>query len=239
MTRRSSSLALGAILALAASASVAVPLAPQDYRYVELPGTPGAARAGQLLEDETVRFDYAHFKDAQHQDLPMGGTIRSQVVRAADGTVDFLWHITTDTNASGSDDIFRLSNFYDARYSYNVDYLADGPGSVAPHHVLMLGEETAAWETTLWGRERKPGDMDFFFASELSEGRSSYVFFIDTNATSYARVATMSLNPAEAFMAGSGDYAVFAPVPEPASLALTAVGLGWLGISASRRQRRR
>ncbi|MCW7541942.1 PEP-CTERM sorting domain-containing protein [Aquabacterium sp. A7-Y] len=230
--------AAAALLALAATAAHAVPMAPHDYRYVALPGTTAGSgaghRAGTVLEDETVRFSYLHWEDSQHTGMPAGGSIQSQVVRTEDGTLDFYWRITTDADSAGSADIFRLNNFYDAKYSYDIDFIADGPGSVAPRHALMMGEESSAWA------RRKIGDIDFYFnPSDLSQGRSSYYFFIDTDATSYAKTATASLNPELIFMAGSGDYGVFAPVPEPSSMALLAGGVGLLAWTARRRAARR
>ncbi len=215
---------LAVILALDATAVLAaVPQPPID---------------GVVVEDVTQTFSF----DRVGLDYETGpytsedvyqGTVRSMVIRAADSTFDFYFHITGSTNP-----LRTFTYLWQAPASYTV-----------AHHVT---EPEVLWETVVASGPR-PGDsavgaLGLRASWNLGDGIDSGgtlqegVLVLDTDAKAYAATATYRLADSLGGMQGnyhgqSPEFMTFGPaIPEPETYALMLCGLGLLALG--RRWRR-
>lgn len=191
----------------------AVPLAPNTT--VGLPGTTVAAHpelAGIVLEDVDQPFS---FLDTTGHTL--AGVVQNRVVRSSvDGTLDFYWRIksTSGTSATGDPGAitsFRLGGF--DTFALDADWRIDGVGTVNPTQARRFSD---------------PSFINFLFNEPaLAPPNDSRFFYLDTQATAYAKVGSYDLTGT----GGNGisaSYQTFAPVasiPEPSSWALLVAGL--------------
>jgi hypothetical protein len=227
----------GGCLALASTAhavTLNTPVDPAPYADTTLPGTTSAARpelAGTVLADVLTPFSFNG----------LSGTVQSRVVREdASGTLDFYWKVSVDPHvipaltvaplaAVPTFDItaLRVANFGVSNIT-DADWRSDDLADVAPATARVFS--ASAYPT---------GDVNFLFnAPVLAAGQSSDLFFLHTNATSYAQTALFDLvgDGLEAD-AISSSFATFAPaVPEPGAWLLVGVGLAMvLGVGARQR----
>jgi hypothetical protein len=203
------------------------PVDPAPYADTALPGTNSAARpelAGTVLEDVLTPFSFNG----------LSGTVQSRVVKEdASGTLDFYWKVDVDPGTVGVTgapyDIaaLRVANFGVSNIA-DADWRSDGLGSVAPATARVFS--ASAYPA---------GDVNFLFnAPVLAAGQSSDLFFLHTNATSYAKTALFDLvGDGLAADAISTSFATFAPaVPEPGAWLMLGAGLAIvLGVGARQR----
>ncbi|NRR33104.1 PEP-CTERM sorting domain-containing protein [Oxalobacteraceae bacterium] len=206
-----------AALLLAAQNTLAVTLTPG--MDTPLPGTTVAAEpqlAGMVLEDDVQGFSFTGSNGI------VSGTVQSRVVRSVDGTLDFYWRVNSDRSSSGDIGALRIGEFIAPEY--NANWRIDGLGSVMPANARMFINPSPGYFNFLFDAPNNP----------LGAGMGSYFMFMDTSATSYAKNAVYDLT-------GDGNistlYATFAPaVPEPATYAMTLLGMACVGMALKRRR---
>ena len=195
-----------------AAVSQAVILIPDTW--VDLPGTAGPG--GTVIEDDVVGFAFSAYGGT------VSGSVQNRVIRQGDGTLAFAWRVFNDANSAGVIQDFRLGNFL--LPVYDSDWSNTGLGDLGPRRAfLFLGNG---------------GFVNYNFADPtgapgLGAGLSSKFIFILTDATAYDRSALYDLSNVGQ-TENSDIFSTFAPVPEPASIAV----LG-LGAAALLRRRRR
>lgn len=203
-----STLCVAALLACAHAG--ATPLATDVV--TALPGTDLTANPeldGFLLETQRADFSFGSGLELT------SGFVESSVVSAFDGTIDFQWRVTSTFFSGEAVSAFHLGDFFAG--SFDADWLSDSVGDVAPSAAKLFASNS---------------NVDFLFGGEsLIGGRSSYVFYLDTQATDYALSAFYSVSGADGN--SSATFATFAPtvsaVPEPATWAVMLAGLAGVG----------
>jgi hypothetical protein len=191
--------------------------------YTPLPGITAAldpTLAGTVVQDVLTPFSFSAYGGT------VSGQVQNRVVLSADGGYDFYWRVFNDATSAGPIQDLRLGNFITGP-TYNANYRIDGLGDAPPTQAYLFS---------------KPGGfVNFNFinptgGSDLAAGKSSMFFFIDTNATSYGKIATYDLTNLGQTQI-SGQYATFAPaVPEPETYAMLLAGLGLIGVISFRRK---
>jgi hypothetical protein len=175
--------------------------------------------AGTVIEDELVNFSYASGGGT------VNGAVQLRVVRSSlDSTLDFYWRVFNDARSSDSIGSFRLGDFFTG--TYDANYRTDGLGDDAPDTARRFSGTMSSF-------------VNFNFDGGLAAGDSSYFFFLDTNATSYARTAAFDLaNVGHTQI--SSTFSMFAPavnVSEPAGSLLISAGLMALYLRRRKQQR--
>ena len=198
------------LLAQTAAQAVALsePVFPTPFADTALTGTTAAARpelAGLVLVDDLTPFSFSG----------VTGTVQNRVVReTGSGTLDFYWKVNVDASSTGTGvGAFRLADFGYSNLK-DADWRIDGLGTVAPTTGRLFN--STSYPT---------GDINFLFERAVTAGAESRFFFLHTDATSFAKTAQFDMLTAGSEQL-SGAMSTYAPaVPEPESLALTAVGM--------------
>ena len=202
-----------AVLILAPTSVLAVPLPVGD---TPISGTTSALRpelAGTVLEDVFQPYGFTNTAGT----LAMFGTVQNRVVRSdVDGTLDFYWRIVPQPNPLALPNVrdgeiiaFRVIGF--DGYALDGDWRIDGVGNVPPQIARNLGG----------------GSVNFLFDPGVRVGEESRFFFLDTQATAYAKVGRYDLLGAPTGSI-SPHFETFVPVPEPSTLALLMfAAMGW------------
>ena len=193
--------------------ALAVPLGIGDTAIF---GTTSALRpelAGLIVEDVLVSYDFFG-SSGEH----VFGDIQNRVVQSVDGTYDFYWRVIPDSDSTGEITALRVGGF--DGFALDGDFRLDGVGDVGPDIARNFGG----------------GFVNFLFSDGVDPDETSYFFFLDTEATSYASIGQYDL-----LCANSGclsplfdTFAPAVPVPEPTTGALLT-----LGVAALMRNRRR
>jgi hypothetical protein len=152
-------------------------------------------------------------------------TVTSAVFRENGGTLDFLYQVT---NHSGSND--SLSSLVLSSFSGLTTDVFTTSGPIGGY--FSAPTSSTAYAATRTNGLANDKSVTFSFSSKLDPGTTSSVLVIQTNATNYSTGSGGVTNSIET------NALVFAPTPEPTSLALFAtcfLGLG--GASAWRRRK--
>jgi hypothetical protein len=167
---------------------------------------------GVVIEDEQVFFSYASINGT------VNGHVQLRVVRSdIDATLDFYWRVFNDEKSDDSIGSFRIGEFYTDQY--NANFRIDGLGEDAPDTARRFSGTQSSY-------------VNFNFARGLKAGDTSNFFFLDTDATHYARTGLFDI-AGIGFGNISETFTMFAPavrVSEPAGMFLLAAGLMGLGI---------
>jgi PEP-CTERM motif len=197
---------------VAASSAHAVILTPDVF--TALPGTLGPG--GTVIEDVLQPFSFSAYGGT------VSGQVQSRVVRKGDGTLLFAWRMFNDANSSGNIQDLRLVNFVTS--VYDADWDNPSLGDMAPTRALLFS--------------MPGGFVNFNFNQASNPGgliprESSKFFYLNTNETKYAQVGQYDLaNLGQTEI--SVLYSTFAPVPEPATLAVLGIGI----LALARRKKR-
>ena len=199
----------------------------EPFLDTHLSGTTSAARpelAGLVLEDVITPFSFGA--------LNISGTVQNRVVReTVSGTLDFYWRIRVDpTSKDGDVGAFRLGGFGYGNI-VDADWRIDGLGGSPAYTGRVfnpIGRPDGAINFLFPDPAVRPGDP-------AAGDTGSNFFFLHTNATEYAKIATYDLlgGPNQTL---SDSFKTFAPVPEPSSFVLMALGLGVAGFAVRRRR---
>ena len=194
---------------------------PPPYSDVDLFGTTAAFRpelAGIVLEDLLTPFSISGAGET------LSGQIQNRVVRSDDGTLDFSWRIIPG-EGRGDISVFRVTGF--AGFTLDADWRIDGLGGAAPDVARFFGSDDGA--------------VNFLFNTDEVGFRdgTSHFFFLDTQATSYAKTGQFDMLCASDNCISS-QYETFAPVasevvPIPSAVWLFSSGL--LGLAGIARRR--
>ena len=182
-------------------------------------GTTAAARpelAGVVLEDDISNYTISGAGES------FSGQIQNRVVRSIDGTLDFYWRITP-LDGIGDISAFRVGGFSD--FTLDADWRIYGLGTAAPNVARYFGNTA--------------GSVNFLFGTDqVGIGESSMFFFLDTEATYYARTGQFDL-----FCADTGCisslHSTFAPSAVPLPAAAWLFGSGLMGLMAISRRAKR
>ncbi len=165
-----------------------------------LPGTTAAMApnlAGTVVVDEIVPFSFVAYDGDE-----VFGTVQVRVVWADDYTYDFYWRIINDVSSAGAIEEFRIGNFFNTSI-YDGDYRIDGLGDLEPEYARAFADASG----------NPDGFINFFFAPEgLKPGQESKFFFLDTDATNFARTLTYDLTNIGA-TSNSPAFSGYAPAP--------------------------
>jgi hypothetical protein len=204
---------MGFSLLVGHGTAMAAPLALGD---TALSGTTSALRpelAGVVVEDVLVSYDFFG-GGGEH----VFGDVQNRVVQSVDGTYDFYWRIIPDPGSTGEIVALRVDGF--SGFALDGDFRLDGLGDVGPDTARLFASDA----------------VNFLFADGVDPDETSYFFFLDTDATSYASTGIYDLLCAPSGCI-SPVFETFAPtraVPEPSTMALLTFGLAGL----ARRRRR-
>jgi hypothetical protein len=200
-------------LAAAAVASQAVILTPDVY--TDLPGI--TTIPGTVIADVVKPFSFSAYGGT------VSGSVQSRVTRKDNGTLLFEWRMISDDNSSGAIQDLRLGGFLTS--VYDADWESAGLGDTNPTRGLLFSAP-GGFVNFNFNQATNPGGV--------LPGHSSFFFFLDTDATEFGEVALYDLtNLGQSEI--SGPYSTFAPVPEPATLAVLSVGA--LALIRKRRMR--
>lgn len=220
------SLVTAVTLLVAAPAAHAVTLVPGVV--TPLPGTTVAAEpqlAGIVLEDELVDFSMTTSLGL------VTGRIQSRVVRSdLDGTLDFYWRVFNDATSEDDVAFFRIGDFVAPEYEAN--WRIDGLGDEPPVSAFRFTIPQESFVNFRFARTGPTGGGEV----GLAPGQSSNFMLLDTSVKDYAKTAVMDV-ASFGTVSASEIAATFAPIPEPSTLALLALGLTGVAIAGRRRGR--
>ena len=167
---------------------------------------------------------------------PGGASLWTGILRAkvyTDGVIggatDGLVFVYQFVNSSGSDGIHRISMINFTGFATDVGFIAadpDGAGNFTAGTQAFQTSDRGAGSGSTVGF-----NYDTVVPTDLiNAGETSYTMVIKTNATSFATGLTGVIN------GGTQNVATFAPIPEPGTYGMLAIGMGGLIAIARRRK---
>lgn len=168
----------------------AVSLSPGEVKSLAGTSTQTAPQlAGTVIVDDIIPFNYDG----------VSGTVQQRVVQAKDGSVDFYWRIINDAKSQKAITEFSYIEGYtqseNPKWSYNVDWVLDGLGDVAPQQASRIDDSTLSAPLTFHFAAATLNDPKIS-ATGILPGQSSKFFYIDTNEKNYEKAAGFTLQNA-------------------------------------------
>jgi len=147
------------------------------------------------------------------------GTLYAAVIQEVSGTLSFYYQIHNDLTSP--DALERFTNQSFAGFATDVDYRTDGTAGIVAGFdpAVVLVRPVGTIGSRFATRNSTGAVVGFTMPSTgITQGADSYWHYIRTNATQYTSGSTALLN------GGIATVPTFAPIPEPTTLAMLAVG---------------
>lgn len=150
----------------------------------------------------------------------INGTVTSAVFRNTDGMLDFGFQLTAGAN---SDPIHRITLYNYGNFTTDIGYLTSLFTPWTTVGTVLASEANRSANGSVVGFDYDPSTT-----TGLNAGTTTFAMIVRTNATQFTTGNVGVIDGVTANVSG------FAPVPEPASLAVLGIG----ALSLLRRRRR-
>jgi hypothetical protein len=226
---------LAAVLLLAAASVSQAGMMLLPGQTVTTPGEtyppPGAAPVTALAA-QTVSFSGINPN--------FGGTVSVEVFREVSGTLDFLYQVANASSSQFSLASVAAANFgTGSPFKTSVDFATNNPDS----SFFSTGSLGAVSATRAGAGPLVTFNLGTSAVAGLAPGATSFVLFIQTDATAYNELGTLTvsgqnqgtINPGSAALNDILEPTAASVIPEPASALLLGLGLPLAGAWLLRR----